>query len=395
MPLERSKFIDQYYISNKNMKITSDDIKNPMDFTKIKKFKKPLKILAIIAGVLVGFYISLIIIGLTASGVSDFWSSIYWSSYFCGPKNISDAANGVVKITMSDGSSGSGFWIAQDLVLTNNHVISFENGIQVIDDEGTTYDAVAVQTDTIKDLAILKISALDVPDHEHYIIPMRSRWPVLAENVYTLGFPGDSKTIVTTKGIVSALTHTPIEDTKIIQTDAAINPGNSGGPLVDVCGRMVGINSSTATGSENVGYSIETVRISDTIGNMISLGENITSARLASGQTGDTAEIVAKYYDALNQGNFETAYDFYSPTLKSRTPFNGWKKNYDNSSIIKVKSAVETSPTQVEVVVVTIDNPDGDSTTKEFKGTWSLVNENGVLKLNQSNISEIPVENFN
>jgi S1-C subfamily serine protease len=369
------------------------NIKIPERF--VKYFRRPLKIILIVVFCLIGFWAFLMMFGFGLARTSDFISSIYWSSYVCGPKNISDAAEGVVKITMDDGSSGSGFWVAQDLVMTNNHVISFENNINVIDDTGTAYSAEVVQTDTIRDLAILKVSNPDHPGENHKIIPWRSGWPVLAENVYTLGFPEDTKDITTTKGIVSALTHDPVDDEQYIQTDAPINPGNSGGPLVDVCGRLVGINASTLKDAENIGYAIETVRIKDKIDGMIAAAKNITPDLIANGQTGDQDEVVAKYYDTLSQGDFDTAYGFYSKNLKSHVLFKGWEDSYKDTFVIRLKMATNPFPNVVDVTFIAIDNPNGDYGVKEFEGSWTLVKEDGLWKLDQSHITEVPLESPN
>jgi serine protease Do len=153
---------------------------------------------------------------------------------------------------------GSGFIVSADgYILTNNHVVEGADEVKVKLADDRELDAEIVGTDPHTDVAVIRVDAKNLPtlelgdsDDLH-----------VGEWVLALGNPfGLSNTL--TAGIVSAKGRSRIgladyED--FIQTDAAINPGNSGGPLIDLDGRVVGINTAIATrsgGYMGVGFAI-------------------------------------------------------------------------------------------------------------------------------------------
>ena len=144
---------------------------------------------------------------------------------------------------------GSGVIIRPDgHVLTSHHVIDRAEEIEVVLNDGTKYPAALVGRDPQTDLAVLKIKA---PNGTVFtaIEPGDSDALRVGEFVIAVGSPFSLDSSVTL-GIVSqkgrSVGRLPYED--FIQTDASINPGNSGGPLVDVEGRMVGLNAMIQTG---------------------------------------------------------------------------------------------------------------------------------------------------
>jgi putative serine protease PepD len=154
--------------------------------------------------------------------------------------------------------TGSGVIIRADgYILTNQHVVAAaENGgsITATLPDGRTVPAKIVGTDTVTDLAVVKVSASGLTAATF----ADSDAVKIGQTVVAVGSPlGLDGTV--TEGIVSAL-HRPTtggsDNTAVIdalQTDAAINPGNSGGALVDLAGRVVGINQSIATASSGGG----------------------------------------------------------------------------------------------------------------------------------------------
>ena len=155
---------------------------------------------------------------------------------------------------------GSGVIVDRSgLVVTNNHVVEGMTDVKVALSDKREYEADVVLTDPRTDLAVLKIKGGD------------GAFPVLAlgdsdalevgDFVIAIGDPfGVGQTV--TQGIVSALARTQVGANDygfFIQTDAAINPGNSGGALVDMDGKLVGINSmiySRSGGSMGLGFAI-------------------------------------------------------------------------------------------------------------------------------------------
>ncbi len=220
----------------------------------------------------------------------------------------------VVKINVASQSgagSGSGIVLSKDgKVLTNNHVVAGagDNGaISVSFNDGTTKKAKVLGTDPLVDIAVIQVE--DVSDLTPAALGASGSLRV-GQTVVAVGSPFGLNATVTS-GIVSALNR-PVsvasEQTPqnpfgqqnpeapanlsttypAIQTDAAINPGNSGGPLVDLSGRVVGINSSIrstsggsggAAGSIGLGFAIPIDEVLPIV-NQLSNGEAPTHARL-------------------------------------------------------------------------------------------------------------------
>jgi serine protease DegQ len=144
-------------------------------------------------------------------------------------------------------------------ILTNNHVIEEADEIEVFLNDGRRSAAKVIGTDPETDLAILKIDLGDLP----VITLGDSDALAIGDLVLAIGNPfGVGQTV--TSGIVSALGRTELGINtfeNFIQTDAAINPGNSGGALVDIQGRLMGINTaiySRSGGSMGIGFAIPT-----------------------------------------------------------------------------------------------------------------------------------------
>jgi serine protease Do len=153
---------------------------------------------------------------------------------------------------------GSGVIITKDgYILTNNHVVDGAKEVKVTLEDGHEYTAKVVGRDAKTDLAVIKVDAKNLPT-----VPMADSDKVqVGDVVLAIGNPfGVGQTV--TKGIVSATDrgNVGIEAYEnFIQTDAAINPGNSGGALVDIQGRLIGINTailSRSGGSQGVGFAI-------------------------------------------------------------------------------------------------------------------------------------------
>ena len=157
-------------------------------------------------------------------------------------------------------SLGSGVIVSADgYILTNNHVIEGAEEIRVAlrDGDGREFTAQVVGRDSVTDLAVLKIAAQQLP----VMTFGNSDQLEVGDVVLAVGNPFDLGQTVT-MGIVSGLKRQGlgIEGYEnFIQTDASINPGNSGGPLVDVAGRLIGINTAILSGSggnQGIGFAI-------------------------------------------------------------------------------------------------------------------------------------------
>ena len=155
------------------------------------------------------------------------------------------------------GGAGSGFIFDREgHIVTNNHVVADTDQVLVRMVDGREYNAKVVGTDEMSDLAVLQIQPkngeqLPIAEFGNSDNLQVGDW------VLALGSPLELQFTVTA-GIVSAkgrqLTGNPSNLEAFIQTDAAINPGNSGGPLVDLDGRVIGVNSAIYGSDRFVGY---------------------------------------------------------------------------------------------------------------------------------------------
>lgn len=152
-------------------------------------------------------------------------------------------------------SLGSGFVIdKKGFIATNNHVIENADKIKVKLKDGKEFDAEIVGRDPNTDLALIKIES---PNSLPVIELGDSNILKVGEWVVAIGSPFGLEHTVTA-GIVSAkgrvIGSGPYDD--FIQTDASINPGNSGGPLIDMAGKVVGINTAIIASGQGIGFAV-------------------------------------------------------------------------------------------------------------------------------------------
>ena len=158
----------------------------------------------------------------------------------------------------------SGFMVSSDgYVITSNHVISDqEASYSAILEPTKKYPVKIMSRDPLSDIAILKIEGKSFP----FLKLGDSSKIQLGEPVIAIGNPLGEFYDTVSAGIVSGLSrlistqNSVIEKTTrlkgLIQTDAAINPGNSGGPLINMEGKVIGINTAIVSGAQNLGFAI-------------------------------------------------------------------------------------------------------------------------------------------
>ena len=176
---------------------------------------------------------------------------------------------------------GSGFIVdRRGYVLTNNHVVEGADEIKVTLTDERTFRASLVGVDRFTDLAVLKIDARELPS----LRLADSARLAVGETVVAVGSPlwiegGPTVTV----GVVSALGRSMEEPGlpilhNLIQTDAAINPGNSGGPLLDLAGRVVGINTAIIPSAHGIGFAISINMAKPVVRELITKGRIVRAA---------------------------------------------------------------------------------------------------------------------
>jgi 2-alkenal reductase len=208
-------------------------------------------------------------------------------------------------------SLGSGVIIDKSgRIITNNHVIegAAQNGLEVIFSDGETAPATLLGTDTLSDIAVLKV------DHQVQAVAELgdSSKLMVGETVIAIGSAlGDFENTVTV-GVVSGLNRTLQRDDgtnmeNMIQTDAAINHGNSGGPLLNLSGQVVGINAAVVRGTtdssgdvaEGLGFAIPVNTVKSVSNELIANGKVVRPFLGVS--TIPVSKAISTYYDLKDE----------------------------------------------------------------------------------------------
>ena len=210
-------------------------------------------------------------------------SSSSIESIFGGSSDSDSSSSGSGKLeTYSEGSgvvymksNGKGY------IVTNNHVVSGADAVQVMLANGKTVSAKIVGKDSTTDLAVLSIDSKYVTQTASF---GDSKSLQAGQTVIAIGSPlGSEYASTVTQGIISApsrtITTSSAYQQTVIQTDAAINPGNSGGPLVNSAGQVIGINSmklaesSDGTSVEGMGFAIPSNEVVTIVNQLVKNGK--------------------------------------------------------------------------------------------------------------------------
>ena len=161
---------------------------------------------------------------------------------------------------------GSGFIISEEgLIVTNKHVVTDESAIYtVVFSNGKEYPAKIIGKDPVLDVALIKIDAPDIKGLPILTLGDSEKLEI-GQTVVAIGYALAEFGNTVTKGVVSGIgRHVEAGDRfgareileQAIQTDAAINPGNSGGPLLNLAGKVIGINTAVSSQGQLVGFAI-------------------------------------------------------------------------------------------------------------------------------------------
>lgn len=176
----------------------------------------------------------------------------------------------VVQVYRGNGNGAGTIWRADGLIVTNNHVAGSSEKLQIILSDGRRFDGQVAARDPEKDLALVEVEANDLPAAE---IGDSTRVRP-GQLVITMGHPHGQVDMLTA-GIIVAAGQTATErgprSGDLIQMDAHIAPGNSGGPLIDVEGRVLGINAMV---SGRLGMAIPSAAVERFVAGLVPSGAN-------------------------------------------------------------------------------------------------------------------------
>lgn len=243
-------------------------------------------------------------------------------------------------------AAGTGIIVTNDgYVLTNKHVINGATSINVVLDDGTTYENVElVATDPLNDVAFLKIK--DASN----LTPATlgdSKTLTVGQQVMAIGNALGQYQNTVTVGVVSGLGRSVTASdgsgyntetlSDMIQTDAAINSGNSGGPLVNAAGEVIGINTATSTSAENMGFAIPISSVKGMLAQLVETGK-AERTYLGVYAAEITPEMAKAYNLPVNAGAYLYSSSTYSAIVKDSPAAKAGLKDKD---IITAVNGVE------------------------------------------------------
>lgn len=309
---------------------------------------------------------------------------------------INNTKKAVVKI-VGDFVTGSGFVISPDgFVVTNYHVIQNETSPHLVFSDGKSYLGKIHAFDPKIDIAVIKITEDSLPTLE---------WGNSDEltqglTVYGLGYPlsGLLKGEVSVnKGAYSARRKSDDGVIEFLQTDTSLNNGNSGGPLIDSCGKVIGVNVGEIQETEGLNFAISQKIAEPLVKTLIENPTIQEQAHSLDYEEGEDLSVlppvdtVYLFYTYISQRQLEAAYNLLSLDYHKVTTLEGWLKGYENTLNVIVNQIYDTDTIKPSVYVnLTSVDLVGDKTVfKNWEGEWFLIKESEEWKLDDGTIHQI------
>lgn len=307
-------------------------------------------------------------------------------------ESIKRVKQSVVKI-IGDKSSGSGFVVSKDgFIVTNYHVIQDEEKSHVVFANGSSDIAKVYNYDAKVDIALLKTT----PQND--IQPLE--WSDLKSlnpgaTVIAIGYPYSDALkgeATVTKGTFSANRETDDGVIKYIQTDTSLNHGNSGGPLIDSCGKVVGINEIAISTTDGINLAISSATAKNYAETLAK--EEKPQTQLAGDTTVTPQDAVGLFYILVSARRLDDAFSILSPDYQATININDWHNGYSSSlnTFVNDVRLVGSDEFGYEAVYVNLTSVDlvGDKVqSRNFEGVWHLIQINGLWRMDHGPIREI------
>ena len=334
-------------------------------------------------------FILLLIVYISASllVITDYIENQYgwYAKFFCSA-GVRERLKGSVVRVVGGYSEGSGFFISANKVLTNFHVIVGEPSPKIIFPDGRMERVINIKGDKEADVAVLYL------ENKHPEMPIL-KWTdpntglLEDEPLISAGYPGGTTLVgeaTLMRGNFITLRNSKHYKVEYIQTDINVAKGMSGGPLVDSCGSVVGINTSSLTGNSFF-ISIKSFR---------DLEDNLTNddvTKISIDPSTSPEEGVKAFYTYLKVRDMAAGYNLLSTEYLKNTNFEEWTSRFTDIldvQVIKIEKS-NWPPSMVFVKFGTKNWVDNEMEIHYYEGTWDTVLENGVYKMLEANIVEI------
>lgn len=307
-------------------------------------------------------------------------------------QSIQHVKDSVVRIIGTQ-SEGTGFVVGETgYILTNYHVVKSDNLVRIVFPDNTPVIGKIFNWDEQADLAVIKIEKTNLKP----LAFADSDKLLVGQTVYTLGFPlgrmipGEA---TVTKGIYSAKRASDVAGVEYLQIDANLNKGNSGSPIIESCGTVVGILSMSIEGSEGLKFAISSKTAKSLSDSLIATGPKqavVVGGLYADDQT--LPGVVGQFYNYISTRQLALAYGLLSKNFQKYVGgFNNFSNGYNNTLNVYLQDVwlYDPSVNSVYVKVATADVIGDKVLFRVFEGTWKMVQEDGIWKLDAATIRQI------
>ena len=307
-----------------------------------------------------------------------------YNKFFCSEWLTTKKLQKSVVRVVGGYSEGSGFFVTQDEVLTNFHVIADEPSPKIIFPDGSFDTPLKITANPENDLAILHLYKTHPDKKYNFVSPqtLTTNEPLLSAG-YPLGTDLTGETTIV-KGNFTAIRNDPDYFADYVQTDINVVEGMSGGPLVDQCGDVVGINTLSLSGM-SLFVSSDSIKL---------LWPNFSDQEITKIEVDPSLspeDAVYAFYTYLKARQMQEGFNLLSLKYLEKTNFEEWTNRFTDILDVQIYlSETVTGSKDTVFVKFSTKNWNGSQAIYHYyEGTWQTVEEDGVYKMLKSNIKEI------
>ena len=307
----------------------------------------------------------------------------YFGKFLCSFGTQEKLIYSVVRV-VGGYSEGTGFFIAENQIITNFHVIDGEPSPKVILQDGTFFTPEKIIGDKNSDLAILYINGT----FPSYVFPLPDRINInLNEPVIAVGYPLGTDLVgraTAVKGRLIDFRQSKSMPTAYAQTDISLVEGMSGGPLTDQCGQVIGINTMSLSG---MSMSIN----AEWANAMIPYFTDQEIKKISVDPSKSPEEAVKAFYTYLKARRMEDGFKLLSKEYLKKTNYQEWTNRFKDILDVNVFKSEKFENTKDTVFVKfnTKNWVNNEAEYHYYEGTWQTIKEDGVYKMLKSKILEV------